>query len=141
MIILDTNVVSEPSKPSPNPSVSNWFRKQDMLGLYLCGPVVMEQTYGAEKFLMRTGSDRHYRILERLLSEQFRNRILHFDGSAPSLAGKLSAQRDRIGRPISVQDGMIAAICLVHGATLATRNTRDFEGLDLKLVNPFQAGA
>lgn len=38
-------------------------------------------------------------------------------------------------------DAMIAAICITHGATLATRNAKDFEGLDLKLVNPFEAEA
>ena len=46
-----------------------------------------------------------------------------------------------MGRPISLSDAMIAAICLAHDATLATRNVRDFDGLDLKLVNPFEAGA
>ena len=46
-----------------------------------------------------------------------------------------------IGRPIGPVDAMIAATCLVHDATLATRNTRDFEGLDLKLVNPFEPSA
>lgn len=38
-------------------------------------------------------------------------------------------------------DVMIAAICIVHGATLATRNVRDFEGLALKVINPFEATA
>lgn len=54
------------------------------------------------------------------------------------MTGRLRAKRESIGHPISVQDAMIAAICLSHDATLATRNTKDFEGLDLKLVNPFE---
>jgi predicted nucleic acid-binding protein len=45
------------------------------------------------------------------------------------------------GRPIETKDAMIAAICTAHGAKLATRNVRDFDGLDLALVNPFEAGA
>ena len=140
MIVLDTNVVSEASKPSPSPAVLNWFQNQSLLELYLCGPVVMEQTYGAEKYRIRTGSDRYIRVLDQLVVDQFRNRILEFDGVAPSLAGKLRAMRERNGRPVSLPDAMIAAICLAHDATLATRNTRDFDGLDLKLVNPFEAG-
>ena len=100
----------------------------------------MEQTYGAERFFSRTRSGRHLRTLERLTSD-FRNRILVFDNSAASLAGKLCARRDDMGRPLNALDAMIAAICLVHGAALATRNVRDFEGLDLKLVNPFEASA
>ncbi len=52
--------------------------------------------------------------------------------------GKIRARRESPGRPISVQDAMIAAICLANGATLATRNVKDFEGLDLRLVNPFE---
>jgi predicted nucleic acid-binding protein len=141
VIILDTNVVSEASKPSPDPNVSEWFRKQDILELYLCGPVVMEQSFGAERFSSKTGSDRYVRVLDQLVARQFAGRIVESSGSIPRLAGKLRAGRDRIGRPISLCDAMIATICLAHGATLATRNVRDFDGLDLKLINPFEADA
>lgn len=139
MIVLDTNVVSEASKPLPDPNVSAWFRKQDLLSLYMCGPVIMEQSFGAERFLSKTGSDRYVRVLDHLVAQQFARRIVEFSGSIPRLAGKLRAGRERAGRPISLCDAMIAAICLAHGATLATRNVRDFDGLDLKLINPFEA--
>jgi predicted nucleic acid-binding protein len=141
MIVLDTNVVSEGSKPSPNQYVLSWLERQERSSLFLCGPVVMEQSYGAERYLARTGSDRYLKVLHRLVSDRFQNRILEFEGTIPSIAGKLRADRDAKGRPISVPDAMIAAICLVHDATLATHNVRDFHGLDLKLVNPFEAGA
>lgn len=141
MIILDTNVVSEASKPAPDSNVSAWFRKQDLLALYMCGPVIMEQSFGAERFLNKTGSDRYIRVLDQLISQQFAGRIVEFSGSIPRLAGKLRATRERIGRPISLSDAMIAAICLAHDATLATRNVRDFDGLDLKVINPFEADA
>ena len=141
MIVLDTNVVSEVGKPKPEAKVSAWFAGQDLANLYLCGPVVMEQAYGAEKFFYKTGSDRYLRLFENLLSRQFAGRVLDFDGSVPQFAGRLRATRESIGRPISLPDAMIASICLIHGATLATRNVHDFDGLDLKLVNPFEAGA
>ncbi|AZO60344.1 MAG: type II toxin-antitoxin system VapC family toxin [Mesorhizobium sp.] len=141
MIILDTNVVSEASRITPDPNVVEWFRKQDLLNLYLCGPVVMEQSFGAERFLNKTGSDRHVRALDHLISKQFSGRIVDFAGSVPRLTGKLRAMRENLGRPVSLSDAMIAAICLAHDATLATRNVRDFDELGLKLVNPFEADA
>jgi predicted nucleic acid-binding protein len=140
MIVLDTNVVSEGDSLSPNGHALEWFARQDPLSLFLCSPVVMELSYGAEKFFARTGSRRHLRTF-RAVTERFRGRILEFDGDIPATTGKLRAQRDRVGRPISIPDAMIAAICLIHGATLATRNVRDFDGLDLKLVNPFEKAA
>lgn len=140
MIVLDTNVISEVDKPSPNAETLQWFDRQEGRFLYLCGPVVMELAFGAERYFRRTGSDRYRRVFWRL-TDQFRGRILEFDGEAPTVAGKLRATRENAGRTMSVQDAMIAAICLVHGAKLATRNVRDFDGLDLGLVNPFEAGA
>jgi len=141
VIVLDTNVVSEASRPTPDAHVSAWFRKQDLLALYMCGPVVMEQSFGAERFLNKTGSDRYVRVLDQLIAQQFAGRIVEFSGSIPRLAGRLRAARERSGRPISLSDAMIAAICLAHDATLATRNVRDFDGLDLKIINPFEADA
>ncbi len=138
MIVLDTNIISELVKSSPDRNVADWFRREGETSCYLNSIVVMEQSFGAQRFHLRTGSDRYVRSLESLLANQFRGRVLDFVGDAPVMTGRLRARRESIGRPISVQDAMIAAICLSHDATLATRNVKDFEGLDLKLVNPFE---
>jgi len=138
MIVLDTNIISELIKSSPDRNVVLWFRREAQSNLYLNSVVVMEQSFGAERFYLRTGSDRYIRSLENLLATQFRGRVLEFIEGTPVLSGRLRAKRESMGRPISVQDAMIAAICLSHDATLATRDTKDFEGLDLKLVNPFE---
>ncbi len=138
MIVLDTNIISELVKSSPDKNVAVWFRRQAESNVYLNSIVVMEQSFGAERFYQRTGSDRYIRSLERSLAVQFRGRVLEFNEATSMLTGRLRAKRESAGRPISVQDAMIAAICLSHDATLATRNTKDFEGLDLKLVNPFE---
>ena len=139
MIVLDTNIVSESSKPRPDAALQAWFRAQTFTDLYLCAPIVMEQSYGAEGFYLRTGSERYTRILDDMLSKDFRSRILDFNDVCAKKAGELRARRDRIGRPISIGDAIIAAICLVHGATLATRNGRAIDGLDMKRVNQFEA--
>jgi predicted nucleic acid-binding protein len=97
----------------------------------------MEQSYGAERFLLRTRSQRYYELLDRLLTAYI-GKVLIADQNVLIETGKLRARRENIGRPISVQDAMIAATCLANGATLATRNVKDFEGLDLRLVNPFE---
>ncbi len=140
MIVLDTNVISEADKPNPNAALMQWLDRQQAHDLYLCGPVIMELAFGAERHRIRSGSDKYMRILARL-EGQFHGRIFEFDGQAPMVTGKIRARREATGRAISVQDALIAAICIVHGAKLATRNVRDFDGLDLGLVNPFEAMA
>jgi predicted nucleic acid-binding protein len=91
------------------------------------------------RILRRTGSQ-HYISMRGELELPYAGRILGLDRQSAILAGKVLDRRESVGRAISVQDAMIAAICLAHGTTLATRNTKDFEGLDLKLVNPFEDG-
>jgi predicted nucleic acid-binding protein len=139
VIVLDTNIVSEAVKPAPNESLKGWMESQITSDLYLCEIVVMEQSYGAERFFLRTGSVRYIDKFDRLLVA-YRGRVLAFDHRAAIETGRLRAKRESMGRQISVQDAMIAAICLSNGATLATRKTKDFEGLDLRLVNPFEDG-
>ncbi|MDO1580837.1 PIN domain-containing protein [Rhizobium oryzicola] len=137
MILLDTNIVSEFAKVRMDDAVAKWRRANSAVGFYLCDIVVMELSYGAERFFLKTGSRRY---LENLASTLvlFEGRILCLRQTDALMAGELCGRRDALGRPMSVQDAMIAAICLGNDATLATRNTKDFEGLDLALVNPFE---
>ena len=140
MIILDTNVVSEPMAKRPSEQVMDWLDQQSEPMLFLATPVIAELSSGANEFVRRTGSRRYLTMLERLLIE-YEGKILDLRVDDAIEFGKVNAARNALGRPIKPLDAMIAAICISHGATLATRNVRDFAGLDLKLVNPFEAGA
>jgi toxin FitB len=139
MIILDTNIVSELSSVSPNTTVFDWAARISIEQMFLCAPVVAELSFGAQLFMKRTGSDRHQRSLDAFLQKRFPGRILPFGLDAALLAGTMRATREVAGRPVKPMDMAIAAIAKSNNATLATRNTRDFEGLDLKLINPFEA--
>ena len=140
MIILDTNVISEPMSRRPSGRVLDWLDQQDARTLFLATPIIAEVSSGAKEFSRRTGSRRYSVLLEKLLIE-YRGKILDFRIEDAIQFGNVIAARNALGRPIDPMDAMIAAICVVNGATLATRNVRDFAGLDLKLVNPFEAGA
>ena len=106
-----------------------------------CIPVIAELAFGARRILLRNKSSRFLVALDDLISVEFRSRILPNDVASALKYGEIFARREAAGRPMGPMDAMIAAICLVHDATLATRNIRDFDGLDLKLVNPFEASA
>lgn len=141
MIVLDTNVVSEIGRSRSDQNLVRWFERQERLQLFLCIPVVAELSYGATRTLLRDKSARYRNALEAMVEGTYRNRILPFDLPAAMKYGEIVAHRESMGRPVGPLDAMIAAICIVHGATLATRNVGDFDGLDLKLVNPFEARA
>jgi toxin FitB len=138
MIILDTNIISEMGKPRPSETVVRWFAASNPSELFLCDITLMELAYGAEKHLLKHGSNKYHISLEGLIRNQFRDHTIDCSQSASLTAGYVRARREMAGRMITVQDSMIAAICLTHGARLATRNVRDFEGLDLALINPFE---
>lgn len=140
MIVLDTNVVSEVWRNQSDANLVHWFERQDRDELFLCMPVIAELSYGAHRTLLRDKSMRYLKALEALI-QGYWNRILPCDLSSAMKFGEVVATRERAGRPIGPMDAMIASICIVHEATVATRNVRDFDGLDLKLVNPFEKAA
>ena len=113
MILLDTNVV------------------------WLCSVVVAELLDGVAR-LPDGARKRHLAVaVEAMVFEDFASRTLPFDLEAAVAYAQLVAQREREGMPIAMADAQIGAICAVHGASLATRNRRDFAKLGLTLVNPW----
>ena len=139
MIVLDTNIISEVNRKNVIPVVRQWYQAQDIGNLFLCATTIAEMAYGADRVFLRDKSQRYQIELAELVETTFRGRILMFETRAAIRNGNLRSAREAAGRPIALNDAQIAAICLVHGATLATRNVRDFDGLGLKLVNPFEA--
>ncbi len=136
--ILDTNVVSEPMRPSPSATVLAWLsRKPDGGNFFVTTITVAEIRFGIE--LLPAGK-RHDRMLaqaDATFREDFAGRILAFDEDAARAFPTIAAIRRARGRPISEFDAQIAAIARSRGAILATRNTADFEGCGVRLVNPW----
>jgi hypothetical protein len=138
MILIDTNVVSEFTRPRPSAAVRAWFDSQLNGELFLCTPVIAELRYGIE--VLPTGRRRAVldEAVARIVSEGFPDRILPLGREAAEEFGRIVATRDRLGRRMATMDGLIAAIATVHGAAVATRDVSDFSGLGIKIINPFE---
>ncbi len=135
--ILDTNVISELEGRKHSGHLFTWLNGLRRDELFLTTINVAEIRYGLS--LLPQGKRRDELTTAYLrVEEGFTGRIFTFSLDAARRYGQLKVQREKMGRPIETKDAMIAAICLSHGATLATRNVKDFEGLDLRLVNPFE---
>ena len=138
MIVLDTNVVSELMRPVPSGRVLRWLNAQAPDDLWLNSVVVSELLFGLAR--LPAGSRKRQLIdaFAAMLNEDFAGRVLPFDLEAAVIYAELAAGREASGRPVAMADAQIAAICLVHGGALATRNLKHFEGLGLVLVNPWE---
>lgn len=138
MIVLDTNVISEMMGTFPHPNVLTWLAIQRRQAVFTTTISQAEILAG----LRALPAGRRRNTLEEqaiaMFSIDFNGRVLPFDGEAADAYGTVAAYRRSIGRPISQLDAQIAAIALSLGASLATRNVRDFEHLDLDVINPWQ---
>jgi predicted nucleic acid-binding protein len=137
--VLDTNVVSELMKPLPSPDVSAWISEQAAEDLFTTTITVAEVLYGIALLPKGKRRDQLLHEAEATFAEDFAGRILPFDEVAARLFASVAVARRLLGRPISNFDAQIVAISRAHGATLATRNTDDFEGCGVRLINPWQA--
>ncbi|HTB95361.1 MAG TPA: type II toxin-antitoxin system VapC family toxin [Terracidiphilus sp.] len=138
MIVLDTNVVSELMKPSPSPAVVAWMSSQSADEIFTTSITIAEVLYGLELLPRGKRRDQLSQQAEAMFSEDFPHGILPFDEAAARLFALIAATRRTRGRPISSQDAQIASIVRANGATLATRNTDDFEGCGLRVINPWR---
>ena len=138
-VLLDTNVLSELEGRLYSERLVTWLNGYRPDELLISTISIAEIQYGLSR--LPDGRRRDGLIESYLRIEQaFAGRIVAFTVDAAHRYGKLRAEQERRGRRMETKDAMIAAICLSHGATLATRNIKDFEGLYLKLVNPFEDG-
>jgi len=137
MIIIDTNVISELFRPAPAKQVESWLADQDGANLYFTTIGEAELRHGVA--ILPSGKRRTAltRAIESILEEDFRDRILPFDRTAASAYAAIAAERRILGRPISQFDCQIAAIARAHGASVATRNTSDYESCGVDLLNPW----
>ncbi|WP_306363932.1 type II toxin-antitoxin system VapC family toxin [Nocardia sp. CC227C] len=139
MIILDTNVISEPMGPTPDPRVLAWFDAQNFETLYLTAVTVGELRYGLA--ILPAGRRRETLIerLEKHTLPLFEGRILPCDLAATTEYAQLMSAARASGRAIALADGMIAATAAAAGFTVATRDTSPYEAADVPTINPWQA--
>jgi toxin FitB len=137
VIVLDTNVLSELTRPTPDPKVLAWMGAQSADGLVTTAITRGEMLYGAH--VLRPGRRRDVLLAEvrAMFSVDLAGRVLPYDEAAADAHAEIAARRRAVGRPSSQSDLMIAGIVRSLGATLATRNTRDFEDCGIALVDPW----
>lgn len=133
--LLDTNVLSELRRKQPDASVSVWIAQRPASTLYLSVLTLGELRKGIEGM---SDPDRRLALSDWMqtdLAAFFLGRILSVDASVADRWGQLVAIA---GRPLPAIDSLLAATALVHGLTMVTRNTKDFEGLGVEVVNPWR---
>ena len=140
MIVLDANVIAELARPAPDPGVLAWLDSLEISEVATTAVTAAELRYGVARL-----PDGHRKreltvVIRGILVEDFHGRVLPFDERASIRYADVVTGRERIGRSIGVADAQIAAICRDSGATLATRNTADFEETGIELVDPWKLG-
>ena len=137
MLILDTNVLSEIMGPRPAIEVTAWVVRQPD-GLVFTTTISQAEVL-AGLAIMTEGRRRSdlEAAARSILAEDFEGRILPFDADAATAYAELYAARRKAGRPPAPLDLMIASIARSRGATVVTRNTADFEGCGLTLIDPW----
>jgi predicted nucleic acid-binding protein len=139
VIILDTNVLSALMRTAPDAAVVRWLDRQPAESVWITSITLFESRLG----LALLPKGRRRRSLElafdRLLEEDLEHRVLDFDSAAATEAAALAATRRKTGRPVDMRDTQIAGIALARRATLATRNVRHFQGLNVPVIDPWES--
>jgi toxin FitB len=137
--LVDTNVVSEWARPTPDAGVIGWLAGADEEGVFLSVVTLAELRRGVARLPLGRRRARLDAWLRHELPLRFARRILPIDAEIAAAWGDVVAEREQRGRPISTMDAFIAATARVHRLTLVTRNAADFEGSAAPIVNPWRA--
>lgn len=135
--LLDTNVISEWSKPRPDPSVMRWLSEANEDGLFLSAIALGELWHGIERLPQGKRRAELARWVEQELSVRFEGRILGIDERVARVCGVLLAESQRQGKTMHVVDALLAATANAYSLVLVTRNTKDFIVSGVRVLNPF----
>lgn len=138
MIVLDTNVISEPLRQAPESRVIEWIDAQPIETLYLSAITVAELRFGVASLPAGKRCDRLRESLEKRALPLFAGRVLAFDMSASQSYGELMAKARTAGLAIGTADGYIAAIAVANGMMVATRDVSPFEAVGVAVINPWE---
>jgi predicted nucleic acid-binding protein len=137
MILLDTNVISEPLKLTADVAVLNWIDAQMIETLYLSTISLAELRFGIAALSPGKRRDTLHTSFEQRILPLFAGRILPFDAAASEANAVLRARARAQGKAIAPADGYIAATAISHGLMVATRDTGPFEAAGLRVINPW----
>ena len=139
MIVLDTNVISEPLKPRADPAVIRWLDAQDPETLYLTATNLAEVLIGIALLPVGKRKRGMELAMRSLQTRLFAGRFLSFDREAAIAFALLGSRAAAKGYSISVADCQIAAIAAVRGFTVATRDTAPFLATGVPIINPWES--
>ena len=136
MIILDTNVVSEMTRPNPSPAVSAWLDAQHAETLFLTSITVAEKSFGIAVLPAGRRRDALHAAFTQMMG-LFAGRILSFDERSGLAYATLAAAARGQGKGFPTPDGYIAAIAVVHAFAVATRDESAFLAGSVEVINPW----
>ncbi|MFG1351542.1 type II toxin-antitoxin system VapC family toxin [Xanthobacter autotrophicus] len=136
MILLDTNVISEAMKPTPDDTVRAWLDEQAAETLYLSSVTIAELLYGIGALPAGKRKDRLTDAMDGVM-ELFADRVLPFDIAAARHYADLAVKARTAGKGFPTPDGYIAAIAAARGFTVATRDTSAFDAAGVAVINPW----
>ncbi|WP_062385104.1 type II toxin-antitoxin system VapC family toxin [Demequina iriomotensis] len=141
MIVLDTNVISELFRRTPDPAVLSWLSALDG-DVAITAVTIAELLAGIARLPAGRGRTELGARVEAAL-EPYRGTasVLPFDDAAAGRYAEILVSRERAGFPISMADAQIASICRAHDAACATRNVKDFAHAGVALINPWEQPA
>jgi toxin FitB len=138
MFLLDTNVISEQTKPQPDPGVTDWLERHGVGESYLSVITLGEIEQGI-LLLGNSKRARAYRVWLEKLEHEFDGRILSVDRAVERTWARITSRAIQTGKTLAYADSLIAAIGLTHNLSIVTRNTDDFAAVTKNLVNPWRS--
>lgn len=135
--LLDTNAISEATKPGPNAGLIQWLAETEEDTIFLSVMTLAELRYGIERLPVGRRRLHLQEWLNHDLKNRFEKRLLSIDPAIAEESGRLIAASEAQGRPLEIRDALIAATARIRQLALVTRNVRDFEINVKAIINPW----